>query len=281
MSAAFDEATLGPDGWECDATPNSVPVHMEIDSSGNPIGLVGPDGVVRSVPYTLLQGGVPIGIAPTGTMGANGAVTLGTALNTTYSGGVWLYYAAGAVYAGSAAGFYWCVMSSTTVGTVYNNIYVPGTSSFGIPASPTAIVAAGPGAFTGVTSSITAISANVLGNSLGVTGSLEANFLGNRNSAGTSNVNVGIFLGGTDLQSNSGYATTQLTLAQKRSLYNCGRADRNIAPYYVNDGLTSSSSSPLLSINTAIDQSLQIKIQLITATDAVIINAVRMIIFPS
>lgn len=44
MSAAFDEATLGPDGWECDATPNSVPVHMEIDSSGNPIGLVGPDG---------------------------------------------------------------------------------------------------------------------------------------------------------------------------------------------------------------------------------------------
>jgi hypothetical protein len=91
-------------------------------------------------------------------MAANGAVTLGTALDATYSTGIWLYYPAGAVYSGSVAGFYWTVMSSTTVGTVYMNTYVPGTSTFDAPASPTAVVAAGPGAFTGVTAAVTMFS---------------------------------------------------------------------------------------------------------------------------
>jgi hypothetical protein len=88
-------------------------------------------------------------------MAANGAVTLGTALSAIYSFGLWLYFPSGAVYAGSAAGLYWCVMSSTTVGTVYNNIHIPGTNSPDPPTSPTAVVAAGPGAYTGATSEIT------------------------------------------------------------------------------------------------------------------------------
>lgn len=105
------------------------------------VNLLDPGGTPARIPYILAQCNVPIGIAPTGTMAANGAITLGTALNTTYSGGLWLYLPAGAAYAGSLAGFYWTVMSSTTLGTVYNNTYTPGTDPVDIPASPTAISA--------------------------------------------------------------------------------------------------------------------------------------------
>ena len=122
------------------------------------------------MPIILSQGGVPIGIAPTGTMAANGAVTLGTALGATYSGGMWLYFPAGAVAAASAAGFYWTVMTNTTAGTVYTNTYTPGTNSFNIPASPTAVADAGPGAYTGVTSETTAVSVTVPGGLMGKSG---------------------------------------------------------------------------------------------------------------
>lgn len=94
----------------------------------------------------------PVVLAPTGTMAANGAVTFGTALSTNQimTDGLFVYFPAGAVYSGSLAGLYWTVMSSHTVGTVYN------TRSDGfiaIPGTITPVVAAGPGAFTGVTGS--------------------------------------------------------------------------------------------------------------------------------
>jgi hypothetical protein len=88
----------------------------------------------RSQPYILAQSGVPVGLMPNGTVATNGQITLGTALPRTYSNGIWLYLPAGAV-SGGAAGLYWCVMSSTTVGQVYTKF--ADTSQNFVPSIPT------------------------------------------------------------------------------------------------------------------------------------------------
>lgn len=136
--------------------------------------LIAPDGSEVSLvntpvdaSFSVAKCGVPIGIAPSGTMGANGAVTLGTALNIVYSAGVWLYFPAGAVFTDSVAGFYWTVMTGTTAGVVYNTTYTPGVDSFDIPTSPVAVVAAGAGAWVGETAYKTALSFVIPGGSLG------------------------------------------------------------------------------------------------------------------
>src|SRR3989304_667201 len=146
--------------------------------------------------YQVLQSiGVTILIPSSGTMGANGALSAITALTNTYPN-IYLYFPAGKVYSGSAAGFYYAEMSSTTAGTVYNNIYTPGTNEPDIPASPTPITDAGPGAYTQSTSEITAVSATVPGGSMGRKGVIksEASFFVPNNANGK---NFKFYFGGT------------------------------------------------------------------------------------
>lgn len=232
-------------------------------------------------PITLLQCGVPIGIAPTGTMAANGAVTLGTALQTTYSAGLWLYFPSGAVYSGSAAGFYWTVMSSTTLGTVYNNIYVPGTNSFDIPASPTAIVAAGPGAYTGVTSEITALSVTVPGGLMGKNGCVKtANFFTHPNNANnkilTFKINGSVYSAST--------RTTSTASRESNLFANSGREDRQqigVGGVAFTDGTTTVAGPNVASINTAVSVTLSWTLQTAVATDYAILNRMLVEVIPS
>lgn len=101
-----------------DASPNSKPLYATDSAQG-----------VRFV-------------APSGTVAADGTVTLGTALPAILASGVWLYFPAGA-FSTAPAGWYWVAMSSTTAGTVY-------TSQGGAP------VVGSASAYTGVTSKLTA-----------------------------------------------------------------------------------------------------------------------------
>jgi hypothetical protein len=125
-----------------------------------------------NVPYMLSKSGVPFVKAPTGTMANNGAVTFGTALPRTYSNGAWIWYAAGAVAAGvpATASWLWTVMSSTTVGTVFNSTYSSGTPTIG---TATPFVTVGPGAFAGDTSEVTAITISQPAGAMGLNGLLE------------------------------------------------------------------------------------------------------------
>lgn len=167
---------------------------------------------------------VPMAVAPTGTMANNGAITLGTALDQTYSGGIYLCLPASAISAGSRASCWYAVMSSTTVGTVYNNPYwysfatLPNAGSWTggplwvndcnsttnctagagsalssmavvngawtsvgysqppiVPASPTAFVTTGPGAFTGLTTLVQMDAVAVQGGLMGPQGQLDLN----------------------------------------------------------------------------------------------------------
>jgi len=127
---------------------------------------------------------VPIALPSSGSMGANGALTLTTGLYTTYSGGIWLHFPAGAVYSGSAAGFYWTVMSNTTTGTVYNSTFTPGTSAFCSTGTTTAVVDAGPGAYTSSTSEIDMAYFTIPANTMGPNGWAELSNIHVNNNSG-------------------------------------------------------------------------------------------------
>ena len=118
---------------------------------------------------SLIRIGVPVVLPSTGSVGANGALTLNTALQTTLAN-CWMYFPAGKAYSGSAAGFYFVQMSSTTAGVVYDNVLVSGIPY--IPTSPTPIVDAGPGAFT-PTNTIDLVKIPILGGSMGPSGALR------------------------------------------------------------------------------------------------------------
>jgi hypothetical protein len=148
----------------------------------------------------LSQWNVPVGIAPTGTMGNNGAVTLGTALSTTYSNGIWLYYPAGAVAAGvpASATFLWTVMSSTTAGTVYNSTF--DGLSVPVAGTTTAYSTTGPGAFAGVTTITTVATITIAANTLGASGVISGDWGVDYNGV-AGNKSISLFYsttGGTD-----------------------------------------------------------------------------------
>lgn len=127
-------------------------------------------GIPENIQYTIALGAIPAGIPSSGSVGINGALTVNTAFLKVYSDGVWLYFPAGAVYAGSLAGMYWCVMSSTTVGTVYAHRgagWLIGTTGVATP-----IVSASIGAYVTPTTAITVSSVTLPGGALGLNGSL-------------------------------------------------------------------------------------------------------------
>jgi hypothetical protein len=213
-------------------------------------------------PITVYKSGLLIGIAGSGSIGNNGALTLTTALSTTYSGGLYLYFPANAISAGSAAGFYWTVMSSTTAGTVFNNVYTPGSNPVR-PASNTAFSTTGPGAYTGSTAEITAISTTIPANCMVVTSVLGIN----NNSAGSKNYRIRF---GATIH--YGVANTANTM------YYIPR--HMIVNQYMTNAQAGSGSSPsgpsatvmvFSAVDTAADVTLAITLQLGTATDWVIL----------
>lgn len=223
-------------------------------------------GVLIGVTGDIAASGVSIGIAPTGTMANNGAVTLGTALDRTYSEGLFLLYPAGAVAAGSPAApsFLWTVMTSPTVGTVSNNAYTSG-----VPSVPTVVpfVTTGPGAFTGDTTE-RFITLTVAANAMGALGSLEVQLIVRyNNSAGTKTPRIHWSAsGGTSIAAAAGTTTTGvgmtariangLTNAQSTHSYSINSAGSVGAPVVNNtavDTTAATSVVPSLQLGTATD----------------------------
>lgn len=72
-------------------------------------------------PVTLYTSTDSYARAPSGTIntGSSGNITFGTAANRAYTEGLYVYLPSIATTPAITAGFYWCVMSSTTTGTLY------------------------------------------------------------------------------------------------------------------------------------------------------------------
>lgn len=134
-------------------------------------------GVPAILPLVAAQLNTAVGIAPTGTITGAGVLTLGTALDVIYgptgvAPGVWLYFPA----TGSMpAGFYWCVMTSTTVGTVYGNgaANAPWSGQGLPPVGSSAFGASGGGAYTGATTAQVAPVFAILAGMIGPNGQVR------------------------------------------------------------------------------------------------------------
>lgn len=216
----------------------------------------------------LSASALPFIVAPTGTMANNGAITLGTALPTTYAK-AYIYLPASAISAGSAAGWYYCAMSSATLGTVFNNTYVSGTPT--IPATPVAFVTTGPGAYTGVITLQTAQSVSIPGNSMGPNGTIRYSFtMSCPNNADTKLVNAAY--------STFIVATASVT-ANPSATVTRSFSNRGVTNSQVNDGGQGlfgpglSGAVPLLAaIDSTQAQAFTLQAQLAVATDYIVIE---------
>lgn len=223
--------------------------------------------IASSRTAVLTQVSIPSGIAPTGTVAANGAVTLGTALARIYgptsvAPGIWLYFPAGALFSGSAAGLYWCVMTSTTVGTAFNNM--PNLATLAPPATTTAIVDAGPGAYTGVTTKQTLFAPTLPGGSMGANGSLRLFQRWNwNNSAGTKT--PAFDFGGTQIVSVA--RTTTLSDEWFYMFSNRGAQNKQITFNAVIPAIGSAINFSSTTIDTSADKLANHTMTLDTATD--------------
>lgn len=223
----------------------------------------------NSVPRILAQSAIPFILPSSGSIGNNGALSGITALPTTYSGGCWMYFPANAIVAGSTAGWYWTVMSSSTAGTIYNSTYTSGTNFVG---TATAFATTGPGAYTQTTSAAADISAAIVtvpGGSLGPNGTLEllAQFVVPNNANAKP---VAIRESGTSITTSTGLASTG---GNKYwwTMQNRNNQAVNVGQTGVG-ALATGNASNYLTRNTAADTTWAYSFEIATATDYVVME---------
>lgn len=218
---------------------------------------------------TLEAPGLPVILPSSGSMANNGAITLTTALPAVYAA-CYLYLPANAISTGSAAGLYYTQMSSTTVGTVFNNVYTTGHPSQ--PAAPTAFVTTGPGAYTQTTGAALALLTTTVPASLmalnGVV-NVAPIFLYPNNG---NNKILGVTFGAA-----SAYAATRTTSTQDTPLLdirNCGVANKNVSGWAVSGTPQTASTSGIteMTVDTTADVLLTHTARLATATDYVVLR---------
>jgi hypothetical protein len=232
-------------------------------------------------PSTVYQIGTQVGMANSGTMGANGAITFGTATGVTALGTGFYYFPAGAVYSGSLAGFYYTRMSSTTAGIVYNNIY----SGVGAPVTPAAsqlvlVQDAGPGAYTGVTTATTVMTLPVPGNIMGPNGCLQLDLMYDyNNTAGAKTCTVNLSGSASNVFTASPTTTVFtriMKLIQNRGVTNVQTFD---SPSVYNFGAASANTLAAGATDTTQPFNLTVTLTIAVATDYLNLHYLRLLAF--
>lgn len=231
---------------------------------------------IRNAHYILAQSAVPVCLAPNGTVATNGAITLVTALPTTYSGGIWLRLPAGAVSGGSA-GLYWAVMSSTTQGQVYTNFvdpasaftpYIPGTLAAAVGSNS---------AYTQSTAIITMVNVTIPGGAMGPNGAYRLTWKFNGSGAGSKAQRAKF----GDQTPWNPFSVTTSPASGIHSLQNRGSVNRQYSSNGSSGDSGSAGTGVYIALDTSIDQTLALTTQLTTATDAGITEGFMLEILPS
>lgn len=221
------------------------------------------------------QSHIPMIMVSSGTMGNNGALTLTTALPTTF-GKAYIYLPANAIASGSAAGWYYAVFSSTTVATVYNNTYTSGTPA--PPSPPTPFVTTGPGAYTQTTgAAITAYSLTIPGGKIGPNGTVritKATFY--NNSAGaktqTDRFDGNLF--------SSSAPTTTTNYGTVTGFANLGVTNAQGQLLSANGATGATTGGAFMAVDTTVDKNYTLTFQLATATDYVMLVSLEVELIP-
>lgn len=224
------------------------------------------------VPFVLLSSTIPFVMVSSGTMGNNGALSGLTAVAFAYPR-AYVYLPSGAISAGSAAGWYYAVFSYTTAATVYNNTYTTGTPT--VPASPTAFVTTGPGAYTqttGTSPSFYGPNTTLPANVVGKYGTADLFIVtANNNSAGSK----GYFVGTIGVGGSNTFAQTTATLNATTFAMRATGATNSQYFYLPTIPIQGASS-----INTAIDNLFGASLFIQTATDTMTCLEFRIVIYP-
>jgi len=235
----------------------------------------GPSAIIllqSAVPF-ILAGGTAGGGSNQFTMGDNGALSTLPTLPTTYLLGGWIYMPAGAIFtagAGSAAGLYWFVGSSTTAGQVYNNQYTSGNPT--APAVLVAFVTTGPGVVTQtVGTAIDMVSITVPGGSIGPNGTLTTDDL----CACTNNANSKTLTNNYGGVAASSVVQNSASRRVMRSFRAMGRADafkmtNGWAP--VTDGSTTSYAANHALMDSGLARTYKITMNIATASDMMVLE---------
>lgn len=236
--------------------------------------------VVNPTTNLIQQSGIPVFLAPNGTIATNGTVTLGTALPTTYPY-VWFYFPAGAVSGGSA-GVYYATCTSTTVCQVYTNFVNTATTAFSptVPASPVAATGSN-AAYTQTTSTyLTLINTTITAGVMGTNGSIRDTATWVMN--GSTNTRAwGVNLGGSGTY-NVATSTSSASVTSNRGqveIHNVGDASHQSSFGSVQTPFSATSAALLYgTVNTANTQALNVACFIATATDycGVIQNTVEL-----
>jgi hypothetical protein len=229
------------------------------------------------MPYGIFQNAIPVILPSSGSIGNNGALTLTTALPAIFTR-AYMYFPANAISAGSAAGLYYVVMSSTTAGTIYNNTLTSGEAT--IPSSPTAFATTGPGAYTQTTASdITLALFTLYGGTLGDRGVMVIN----QQASHPSNANIKspkIKIGGVSVFDPGGY-TTQTIITVPYVLRNRGATNINVDSKHAGVGNSLSVTSGYRTLDTSTDLTVLYTANLQVATDYFILEGLDAQIRPA
>jgi hypothetical protein len=223
----------------------------------------GEAGVIAS------QSGMPVILPSSGTIGNNGALSGITAMGAAYPA-CYMYFPAGAIAAGSAAGLYYVEMASTSTGTIYNNTYASGVPA--IPKVKVPFATVGPGAYVQTTNEVTLRQMTIPGGSLGPNGRLrEFSLMEVNNTVGIKTLRAYF---DTLLHGNIA-PTTTISLRQEFFVQNAGseQAQRyavGTSGVAATSGSQSAASLLLGAIDTTVDKPLTITGQLSSAADYLI-----------
>ncbi len=182
-----------------------------------------------------------------------------------------------------AEGLYYTVLSSSTSGTVYNNTYDPTTGiAPTIPASPTAFVTTGGGAYTQVLTGspngqIKLTGRTVAGGSMGANGSVAFSFARNWNNS-ANNKSFKLYIGSTSIV--NGTDTTSAAVTTDHTFMNLGSQTRNkMVGAGLGDG-AGSSGFTYGTFDTSSDVTFVATYALATATDYAIIDFTKAVLAP-
>lgn len=215
----------------------------------------------------LAMGGIPAIIANTGTITAGGVITMGTALQLTYPQ-CWLYLPAGTMV-GGLAGWYYAIMSSTTVGQVYTAYQAIMTQPLALGAAATLTAAVGSGgAYTGVITEVQMAAAVIPAGLLGATGAVIAEGNWSHNSTAGAKVAKVAFGGSTVLSVSN---TTTLGIDIRKRVQNRAAASQ-IVRVAVDTGAAQSVAPSLLSIDTAAEVTVALSGSIAVATDTMVLE---------
>lgn len=237
-----------------------------------------PEGQQILTNRTLVGVGVPVAVVGSATWNnATGSFTLATALPRTYNLGMWIYFAGaginGSTGGPAASGLYWCLMSSATDGQAYALSGDPSVAWVPyVPAATPPLLATTSGSHIPTLSvNITALNVTVPAGLLGKSGAIhgrDAIICSNSANPKPSLVQ----LAGSALMSNNagGLVTASSFIRRDFSFYNAGDEKFNFTNAYVYLGVTP--AMPIYTaIDTTVDQSLRITLQLTHQADYMIL----------